>query len=87
MKIKNGYILREVAGNHVVVPTGNTSVDFSGVITLNDTGAYLWKLLGKEKTEQELLFGMLEEYEIDEATAKADLSEFLVKLKAADLCG
>lgn len=85
MKIKDGYLLREVAGNHVVVPTGKATLDFNGVITLNGAGTFLWKLLNTEKTEQELLPALLEEYEIDEATAKADLSEFLEKLKAADL--
>lgn len=85
VKIKEGYLLREVAGNHVVVPTGDATLDFSGVITLNGAGAFLWKQLSEEKTQHELLTAILEEYDIDEATALADLREFLDKLKAADL--
>ena len=85
MKIKDGYLLREVAGNHVVVPTGKATLDFSGVITLNGTGAFLWKLLNTDRTEPELLSAILDEYEIKEAVAKADLLEFLGRLKAADL--
>ncbi len=85
MKMKAGYIVREVAGTHVVVPTGAAAVDFSGMINLNGTGALLWNQLAEGKTEQELLTVLLEEYEIDEASAKADISEFLKKLKAADL--
>ncbi len=85
MKTKEGYLLREVAGNHVVVPTGRATLDFNGVITLNDTGSFLWKLLNTEKTEQELLLALLEQYEVDEAAAKADLSAFLEKLQAAHL--
>lgn len=85
MRIKSDYVMREVAGTCVVVPTGKAAVDFSGMITLNDTGAFLWKQLAEGQSEQELLFAMLEEYETDEATAKADISEFLKKLKAADL--
>lgn len=85
MKIKDGYLLREVAGNHVVVPTGKATLDFSGVITLNGAGAFLWRLLNTEKNEQELLSAMLGEYEIDAATAQADLVEFVTKLKEADL--
>lgn len=85
MKIKEGYLLREVAGNHVVVPTGKAALDFSGVITLNGTGAFLWKLLHTDKTEQELLSSILDEYEIDEAAAGMDISEFLARLKGADL--
>ncbi|NLJ77180.1 MAG: PqqD family protein [Peptococcaceae bacterium] len=85
MKIKDGYLLREVAGNHVVVPTGKATLDFSGVITLNGAGAFLWRLLNTEKNEQELLSAMLGEYEIDAATAQADLVEFVTKLKEAEL--
>ncbi len=85
MKIKDGYLLREVAGNHVVVPTGKATLDFSGVIILNGAGAFLWRLLNTEKNEQELLSAMLGEYEIDAATAQADLVEFVTKLKEAEL--
>lgn len=85
MKIKSDYVMREVAGTCVVVPTGKASVDFSGMISLNGAGAFLWKQLAEDKTEQELLSAMLEEYETDEATAKADISEFLKKVKEADL--
>lgn len=85
MKIKSGYMMREVAGSHVVVPTGGAALDFSGMMTLNGTGAFLWKQLEQDKTEQELLSALLEEYDADETEAKADISEFLAKLKAADL--
>lgn len=85
MKIKSDYIMREVAGNYVVVPTGKASLDFSGMISLNETGAFLWKQLECDKDEQELLSALLEEYEIDTTTAKTDIREFIEKLKAADL--
>jgi hypothetical protein len=85
MKIKSDYVIREVAGSSVVVPTGSASVDFSGMITLNSTAAFLWKQLAEDKTEQELLTALLQEYDTDEATAKADLSEFIHMLKAAGL--
>lgn len=85
MKIKSDYVMREVAGIYVVVPTGKASVDFTGMISLNCTGAFLWKQLIEGKDEQELLTAMLEEYETDELTAKADISEFLNKIKEANL--
>lgn len=84
MKIKSGYMMREVAGSYVVVPIGS-SLDFSGVMTLNETGAFLWKQLETEKNENELMVSMLEEYDIDEATLKKDIVEFISKLKAAKL--
>lgn len=85
MKIKDGYMLREVAGNSVVVAVGKATLDFNGLITLNSSGAFLWKLLEKETDEAELLTAMIDEYQIDEATAKTDIAEFINKLKDADL--
>ena len=85
MKIKDGYMLREVAGNSVVVAVGKATLDFNGLITLNSTGAFLWKLLVKGSSEEALLTAMLDEYEIDEAVAKTDIAEFIDKLKGADL--
>lgn len=85
MKIKEGYLLREVAGSHVVVPTGKAALDFSGVITLNETGAFLWKQLARDKSEEELLIALLDEYDTGEEKAKADITAFIAKLKAAGL--
>ena len=85
MKIKPGYMLREVAGCNVVVSIGVETMDFGGMINLNDTGAFLWKLLEKGATEDELLAKMLDEYEVDEETAKQGISAFITKMREADL--
>ena len=85
MKIKDGYILREVAGNSVVVAVGKAALDFNGLITLNSTGVFLWKMLVQGAAKEALLAAILGEYEIDEATAKTDIAEFIEKLKGADL--
>lgn len=85
MKIKKGYLLREVAGNCVVVPAGKAALDFSGVITLNESGAFLWKLLEKDMTQEELLSAMLDEYEVGPDAARTDIADFLAKLEAAGL--
>ncbi len=85
MKIKSGFILRQVAGNHIVIPSGKAAVDFSGMITLNGSGVFLWKLLEEETTEKELIDKMLDEYDINEETAKNDIKVFIEKLKNADL--
>ena len=78
-------MLREVAGNSVVVAVGKASLDFNGLITLNSTGVFLWKLLDKETGQDELLTAMLDTYEIDASTAEKDIAEFIGKLKGADL--
>jgi hypothetical protein len=85
MKVKDDYLLRNVAGSHIVVPVGEGCLDFSGVITLNEVGAFLWEHLQSDTTEAELLTTLLSEYSVDEATAKADIAEFISKLKGADL--
>lgn len=55
MKIKDGFMLSEVAGSYVVVPVGAVQADFTGMITLNPVGAFLWGKLEKETTRDELL--------------------------------
>ncbi|TYQ15947.1 UNVERIFIED_CONTAM: coenzyme PQQ synthesis protein D (PqqD) [Acetivibrio alkalicellulosi] len=85
MKIKPGYMIREIAKNHVVVPVGDATVDFNGMITLNDTGAFLWKQLLEDNTVENLTSELINEYDIDEKTAKRDVFEFVEKLKDADL--
>lgn len=85
MRIKEDFILRTVAGNHVVVPVGTQNLNFRGMITLNGTGAFLWEQLKEERSEEELLAALLSEYEVDEATAKAGIEAFIAKLQEADL--
>jgi len=85
VRIKDGYMLREVAGNSIVVAVGKATLNFNGLISLNDTGTFLWKLLSEDATEQALLVAMLNEYEIDSATASKDITEFIEQLKGANL--
>ena len=78
MKIKDGYILREVAGNNIVIPVGEERTQFNGVITLAGSGAFLWKAIENgTDTEEGLVDAVLSEYEIDEATAKKDVRSFI----------
>lgn len=85
MKIKDGFMLRKVGGQSVVVATGDASKSFNGIIKLNETGALMWNTLAVGCDEEGLLQTVLDEYNIDENTAKADISAFIEKLKGADL--
>lgn len=85
MKIKPGYLLREVAGNTVAVPLGDGSVNFNGMITLSETGALLWRKLEGGATEDELVSAMLEEYDIDDTIARRDIKAFTDKLLKAGI--
>lgn len=80
MKIKKGYILREVAGNYIVVAVGDAVKNFNGIINLNETGAFLWKRLEEGVTEQQLKSALLEEYEVEEQVAENDIKAFIGKL-------
>lgn len=85
MKLKGGFILKNVAGTNVVVPVGTNTVTFKAIITLNDTGAFLWQQLEKGCTKDDLLELMVKEYSVDRSTAAADISEFIDNLKKAEL--
>ena len=85
MKIKEGFILREIAGSFIVVAVGDAVKNFNGVINLNPTGAFLWKKLSEGGDEQTLLKALLDEYEVDEQLAKRDIAMFIDKLKNANL--
>lgn len=85
MKVKEDFLLREVAGCFVVVPVGKATVDFNGMLNLNDTGAFLWENLQKETTKQELVEKLLSTYEITEDIASRDVDLFIKKLEDADL--
>lgn len=84
MKLKDGFILREVAGEHVVLSVGG-EMNLNGMISLNDTGCTLWKRLEQEAQISDLTAALLAEYEVDEQTAQAAAERFVEKLKELDL--
>lgn len=85
MKIKDGFLLRKVGGQNVVVALGEASRDFNGMIRLNDTGVFLWQQLQQDVTEEQLLAALTAEYSVDPAQAKSDIAEFLSTLRKAAL--
>ena len=78
MKIKDGYLLRRVAGQAVVLSV--TGEDNGRMITLNDTGAFLWEKLQGETDESTLVAALLGEYDVDESTAAGAVADFVKKL-------
>ena len=83
MKISENYIMREIAGEYIVVPTGRAAMDFKCLISLNDVGAFLWKLMQESgQTEESLLDAVCEEYEADRKEAEQDIREFLQKIRS-----
>lgn len=85
MKIKEGFMLRNVADNFVVVPVGKASLEFKGLINLNHVGAFIWKCLENETTTEEVVMKVAKEYGIDESLANRDVTAFINKLVEAKL--
>lgn len=85
MKIKQGFVLKNIADSNIVVPLNSQVVDFSSIIKLNETGAFLWSQLSSDKTADELVAALTSEYDVDNATATRDVTTFIAKLKDADL--
>lgn len=85
MQIKKGFMLREVAGNYVVVAIGEASKSFNGVINLNESGAFLWRKLSEGISKEDLVKALLEEYDVDEEIANKDIDNFIEKLKGSDI--
>lgn len=80
MKIKDGFMLRQVAGQNVVLPA-DSALNLNLMITLNETGAFLWEHLQNDTTEAELVAALLNDYDVDEATARECVAGFIGKLK------
>ncbi len=85
MKIKSGFIVRPVAGSYVVVAVGEKTVDFNGIMTLNETGYFLWQKMEKGAEKEELLKAITEEYAVEESVALADIERFMNKLEETGL--
>ena len=83
MKIKEGYILKKVAGSSVVVPV--STPHFQSIITLNDTGAFIFEFLKNETDVSALVKAVVNEYEVDEKTAEKDVETFMAALLKAGL--
>lgn len=85
MKIKDGFITKKVAGDVIVIPAEQALVDFKAIITLNETGAFLWELLKEETTKEKLLENMLKEYDAEKEVLSADIDEFVAVLEEKGL--
>lgn len=85
MKLKDGFVLRKVADTYVVVAVGTEAKKHNVMITLNETGALLWEKLSAGAEKSDLVNAILEVYDIDEATAAADVDRFIEKVNSEGL--
>lgn len=85
MKIKEGFLLRNVAGSYVVVPIGEATLDFNGMMSLNETGAFLFKKLIEGTSKEQLIEDLMSEYDVDKELATKDVGDFILKVEREDL--
>lgn len=85
MKIRKGYVLNDIAGEQIVVAVGEEALRFHGVIKLNTTGAFLWKLLEESSTKEEMTGAIQQQYEVDSERASQDVEAFLDILQKAGI--
>lgn len=85
MKTSSDFIFRRMRDSGVVIPVGERSLEFRGMVTLNETGSFLWERMSRPVTRDELVAALVGEYDVDEAAAGADVDAFLRKLEEAGL--
>ena len=81
MRIKDGFVVRDIMGQCVVVATGEASETFSGMIKLNDTGKDIWEGVAAGKSEEEIAEFLISEYDVDEERAKNSVKSFVSDMK------
>lgn len=81
MRIKNGFVLREVAGQIMVIATGEASKDFHGMIKLNVTGKVIWLALQEGLTENAIVERLQEQFEVDTEKALQDTRAFIQQME------
>lgn len=81
MKIKSGFILREIGGETIAVAVGERAGSFNGMIKLNSTGAFLWHCLENETDREAVVSALTDKYDVDDATAGKSVDDFVSMLK------
>ncbi|MBQ8076861.1 MAG: PqqD family protein [Eubacterium sp.] len=85
MKIKNGFAKRNIAGSNIVVPVGKNAGEFNAMITLNDTGSFLWDIFQKDITIDRAVELITAEYDVAPEKAREDIEKFVALLQDNNL--
>ena len=85
MKIKSGFVVREIAGQSVVIAVGAASKIFNGIIKLNETGNIIWTKLSEGADKAETVEAILAEYDVDRETVEKDYDNFVNTLLGAGI--
>lgn len=85
MRTEKDFVFKKMGDTGVIVPVGEKSFTFNGMVTLNETGSFLWERLEKSATRDELVSALLDEYDTTKETAEKDVDAFLAKLSEEGL--
>lgn len=85
MKLNKQFIVRSIMGENILVPCGDTAMDFNGLITLNETALDIWNMLPDSEDEAAVTARMLELYDVEEAVLRSDVAEFMQNLREAGI--
>lgn len=81
MKIKDGYILKKVAGENIVIATGEERLSFNGIITFNEVGAEVFARLDGTRTQEEIVDEIASVYNVPREVISADINKLIEKMK------
>ena len=85
MKIKDGFITKKIGDKIVAITVGKHTKDFNGMITLNETGCFIWNCLEKDTDKESIVNAIIKEYDISTADAMAEVEKFITVLEENDL--
>lgn len=85
VKIDKNFIVREVAGEYILIPVGEAALKFNGVFSVTEVGAEIWKGLTEGKKKEEIITCILEEYEVDETSLRTDYDAFIDRIRELSL--
>ena len=82
---KTEYVLKNLGNEHILVPTGGEVTNLNGILVLNDTALFIWKMLENEITEKDLGEAVTKEYNVEHEQAAKDVREFLEELSSKNM--
>ena len=85
MKIREGFVVRQIAGEHMVIALGKASQIFNGMIKLNETGRIIWDGLAEGKEKDQIVDSILSEYDVERSVIEADFEKFISTLRGANI--
>ena len=85
MKVNSDFVMRNIAGENILVPTGEAAEKFNGMITMNEVAAFMWQNIDEVETKEDLVKMVLDEFEVDEETATRDVENFINELSSINM--